>query len=102
MPFPESLLLRSTIVSISPIMAPTSTQDFDATVSVPASGGVTNLEPGIYVPTVAFFKDDEEVDTETTRKHALRLASSGIKGIGQDMGVHSTEHVLTLCSHTWQ
>ncbi|KAI4856174.1 dihydrodipicolinate synthetase family protein [Aureobasidium sp. EXF-8846] len=63
-------------------MAPTSTQDFDATASAPISGGVMNrLEAGIYVPTVAFFKDDEEVDIETTRKHALRLASSGIKGI---------------------
>jgi hypothetical protein len=100
--FPKLLLLRSIIVSISPIMAPTSTQDFDATVSVPASGGVMKLEAGIYVPTVAFFQEDEEVDTEITRKHALRLASSGIKGIGQNIGVHSTKQVLTLYSHTWQ
>jgi 4-hydroxy-2-oxoglutarate aldolase len=72
-------------------MAPTSTQDFDATPSAPISGGVINrLEAGIYVPTVAFFDDAEEVDIETTRKHALRLASSGIKGIGQDIGVHRT------------
>ncbi|KAI5242664.1 dihydrodipicolinate synthetase family protein [Aureobasidium subglaciale] len=41
----------------------------------------TKLEAGIYVPTVAFFKDDEEVDVETTRRHVLKLASSGIKGI---------------------
>ncbi|CAD0115223.1 unnamed protein product [Aureobasidium uvarum] len=63
-------------------MAPTSTQDFDATVSAPISGVSSRLEAGIYVPTVAFFKNDEEVDVETTHKHALRLAGSGIKGIG--------------------
>ncbi|KAG9602885.1 dihydrodipicolinate synthetase, partial [Aureobasidium melanogenum] len=62
-------------------MAPTLTHDFDATMSGSASGARTKLEAGIYVPTVAFFKEDEEVDVETTRKHALRLASSGIKGI---------------------
>jgi 4-hydroxy-2-oxoglutarate aldolase len=80
-------------------MAPTSTQDLDTTVSLPASNGM-KLEAGIYVPTVAFFKDDEEVDVDTTRKHALRLASSGIKGIGQDADVQRTEHVLTLHSNT--
>lgn len=66
-------------------MAPTSTHDFDATVSGSASEARTKLKAGIYVPTVAFFKDDEEVDVETTRKHALRLASSGIKGIGEQL-----------------
>ncbi|KAK4541325.1 hypothetical protein LTR36_008083 [Oleoguttula mirabilis] len=39
------------------------------------------LLPGIYVPTVAFFQADEELDLETTRKHAARLAGTGIKGI---------------------
>lgn len=63
-------------------MAPTSTQDINAGVSVSASRAEAKLEAGIYVPTVAFFKEDEEVDIETTSKHALRLASSGIKGIG--------------------
>jgi 4-hydroxy-2-oxoglutarate aldolase len=83
------------------MMAPTSAQDLDVPASTPALSGVENrLEAGIYVPTVAFFKDDEEVDIETTRKHALRLASSGIKGIGQDIGIHRTKYVLTLYSHT--
>jgi hypothetical protein len=50
-----------------------------------ASGVRAQLEAGIYVPTVAFFKDDEEIDVEATRKHALRLASSGIKGIGEQL-----------------
>jgi 4-hydroxy-2-oxoglutarate aldolase len=82
-------------------MAPTSTRNFYATVSVPASSNIRKIEAGIYVPTVAFFKDDEEVDIETTRKHALRLASSGIKGIGQDVAVQRTERVLTLYSFAW-
>lgn len=65
------------------IMAPTSTNDFNTAGATPNSPNTkVELEPGIYVPTVAFFKDDEEVDVETTSKHATRLASSGIKGIG--------------------
>ncbi|KAJ9630604.1 hypothetical protein H2203_001127 [Taxawa tesnikishii (nom. ined.)] len=39
------------------------------------------LKPGIYVPTVAFFRPDEEVDVETTLKHATNLAKAGIAGI---------------------
>ena len=74
-------------------MSPTSTHDFDTTVSGSNSGVTTKLEAGIYVPTVAFFKDDEEVDVETTRKHVLRLANSGIKGIGEQL-VFSQ---LTMC-----
>ena len=83
-------------------MAPTSTRDFNVTASISTSRVEGKLEPGIYVPTVAFFKDDEEVDIETTRKHALRLTSTGIKGIGQDVDVHRTEQLLTLHSHTRQ
>lgn len=37
--------------------------------------------PGIYVPTVAFFKPNEDVDIEATKKHAVRLAATGIQGI---------------------
>lgn len=87
--------LSNITVSIPPVMAPTSTQDCNATASIPSSRAEIKLEPGIYVPTVAFFTDNEEVDTETTHKHALRLASSGIKGIGQDVNRWRTEHVLT-------
>lgn len=74
-------------------MAPTSTHDFHTSVSRSASGAGTQLEAGIYVPTVAFFKGDEEVDIETTRKHALKLASSGIKGIGEQLEFPR----LTMC-----
>jgi dihydrodipicolinate synthase/N-acetylneuraminate lyase len=30
--------------------------------------------PGVYVPLVTFFKEDEEFDEEAHRKHVLRLA----------------------------
>lgn len=30
--------------------------------------------PGIYVPAVLFFKDDEELDDEAIKEHVLRLA----------------------------
>lgn len=39
------------------------------------------LTPGVYVPTVAFFNSDEEVDVISTEKHAARLAKTGIAGI---------------------
>lgn len=46
-----------------------------------SNGQSRTLEPGIYVPTVAFFGEGEEVDVATTKKHATRLGSTGIKGI---------------------
>ena len=42
---------------------------------------VRRLSPGVYVPTVAFFDDKEEVDITATEKHAARLTKSGIAGI---------------------
>lgn len=47
----------------------------------PTNGNV-RLVPGFYVPTVAFFKPEtEEIDIETTRKHAIRLAKAGVTGL---------------------
>ncbi|KAI3322343.1 aldolase [Xylariaceae sp. AK1471] len=39
------------------------------------------LTPGFYVPTVAFFTPQDEVDETTTSEHALRLAKAGVTGI---------------------
>lgn len=39
------------------------------------------LPKGIYVPTVAFFQSDEEIDLATTEKHATYLARSGVTGL---------------------
>lgn len=40
------------------------------------------LLPGIYVPTVAFFKDGTEaVDLAIVEKHAIRLAEAGVAGL---------------------
>lgn len=39
------------------------------------------LIPGVYVPTVAFFDDNEDIDIASTEKHAARLAKTGIAGI---------------------
>lgn len=61
-------------------MAPISTADMELAGSA-TSESFDLLKPGIYVPTVAFFQDNEEVDTETTKKHAKRLAGTGIRGI---------------------
>ena len=40
------------------------------------------LQPGVYVPTVAFFeKETEDLDLETIRRHAVRLARAGVAGL---------------------
>ncbi|KAF3391228.1 putative 4-hydroxy-2-oxoglutarate aldolase [Penicillium rolfsii] len=39
------------------------------------------LPRGVYVPTVAFFQPDEELDLATTEKHATYLATSGVTGL---------------------
>ena len=39
------------------------------------------LPDGVYVPTVAFFKEDDEVDLEATQRHAVQLAEAGVAGI---------------------
>lgn len=39
------------------------------------------LTQGIYVPTVAFFTPDEELDLETTVLHTVQLVKSGVSGI---------------------
>ncbi|KAH6683588.1 dihydrodipicolinate synthetase [Plectosphaerella plurivora] len=45
------------------------------------ASSATPLAPGLYVPTVAFFADDDSIDVATTQAHATRLANSGIAGI---------------------
>lgn len=39
------------------------------------------LKPGLYVPTLAFFKDNEELDDGTIGQHAIRMARAGVMGI---------------------
>ncbi|KAI6783097.1 dihydrodipicolinate synthetase family protein [Emericellopsis cladophorae] len=43
--------------------------------------GRSSLNRGIYVPTVAFFTPEDEVDVETTISHATRLAQAGVAGL---------------------
>lgn len=54
------------------------------------------LRPGVYVPTVAFFKENEDLDLETIGKHAVRLAKAGVAGIATQgsngEAVHLTHH----------
>lgn len=39
------------------------------------------LLPGIWVPTPAFFKANEDLDLDTTAQHAVHLAEAGVAGI---------------------
>lgn len=48
------------------------------------ANGTTKRNPlphGVYVPTVTFFRPDEEVDLATVEKHAAYLARSGVTGL---------------------
>lgn len=42
---------------------------------------VPDLTEGIYVPTVAFFTPQEEIDLDTTASHVLGLVEAGVSGI---------------------
>lgn len=49
-----------------------------------AANGTFSRNPlphGVYVPTVAFFQTDEEIDLATVEKHAAYLARSGVTGL---------------------
>ena len=39
------------------------------------------LVPGVYVPTMCFFDEKEDVDTEAIASHAVRLARAGVTGL---------------------
>jgi dihydrodipicolinate synthase/N-acetylneuraminate lyase len=63
------------------------------------------LKPGINVPLVAFFhKDSEEVDVETTAKHAVRLAKAGMTSLttqgSNGEAVHLTREERILITST--
>lgn len=61
-------------------MAPSATADHQETAQV-VTEGTCPLVKGFYVPTVAFFNDNEDVDVDTTFRHASYLASTGVAGI---------------------
>ncbi|KAL3471414.1 putative KHG-aldolase [Aspergillus californicus] len=62
------------------------------------------LKPGIYVPTIAFFDANDAVDIETTAKHAVRLAKSGVAGLvthgSNGEAVHLTHDERMLINQT--
>ncbi|KAI6086418.1 hypothetical protein F4821DRAFT_238223 [Hypoxylon rubiginosum] len=53
------------------------TQEDNSSYSAPSS----DLSPGFYVPTVAFFTPEDSIDEKTTIEHAVRLAKAGVSGI---------------------
>ncbi|KPI45182.1 putative 4-hydroxy-2-oxoglutarate aldolase, mitochondrial [Cyphellophora attinorum] len=52
-----------------------------STNGVNGHGPERKLVPGINVPMVAFFKDNEDVDVEATAKHTVRLAKAGMTAL---------------------
>ncbi|KAJ3954735.1 hypothetical protein N0V92_008753 [Colletotrichum tropicale] len=55
---------------------PTTTSSYGAPKALNA-----RLPDGVYVPTLAFFTDTEEVDTNTLEHHLVRLINAGVAGI---------------------
>lgn len=62
------------------------------------------LRPGVYVPTVAFFKANEDLDLVTIGTHAVRLAKAGVAGIATQgsngEAVHLTHQERQQVTHT--
>lgn len=63
------------------------------------------LVPGIYVPTVLFFDDEnEDIDTDTVQRHAVHLAREGVAGIAvqgsNGEAVHLTSQERALVTRT--
>lgn len=62
------------------------------------------LHPGIYVPTLAFFKDNEDLDLVPVGKHAVRLARAGVAGLATQgsngEAVHLSHHERKLVTQT--
>ncbi|UPK99030.1 hypothetical protein LCI18_009965 [Fusarium solani-melongenae] len=62
-------------------MAVSSTAEENGAVNHSATTTACPLTDGIYVPTVAFFTPDSNIDVEATRAHAARLAQAGVAGL---------------------
>lgn len=64
-------------------MAPSLTTNLSHDVSQSNNHRQDGLQPGIYVPTVAFFEPDEhqKVDVDATARHVQMLARAGVTGI---------------------
>ena len=63
------------------------------------------LVPGVYVPTMCFFKEgSEDVDTETIARHSVRLARAGVTGLATQgsngEAVHLTHSERRLVTST--
>ncbi|PGH33045.1 hypothetical protein GX50_04119 [[Emmonsia] crescens] len=63
------------------------------------------LKPGIYVPTVAFFKEvSEDLDLDTISSHAVRMARAGVAGLATQgsngEAVHLSHHERNLATKT--
>ncbi|PGH10367.1 hypothetical protein GX51_00124 [Blastomyces parvus] len=67
--------------------------------------GSRRLKPGIYVPTVAFFKEiSEELDLDTISSHAVRMAKAGVAGLATQgsngEAVHLSHNERNLVTRT--
>jgi len=95
-------------ISISAVDSPFS-QSSDSLHSTAASSvdhGQMNkpLQPGVYVPTLAFFNENEDLDLVTVGKHAVRLAKAGVAGLATQgsngEAVHLSHHERKLVTQT--
>ena len=49
--------------------------------SIDDANMIKPLRPGVYVPTVVFFNESEDLDLPTIGEHAVRLAKAGVAGL---------------------
>lgn len=80
---------------ISPATPPSETMD-----TLPS----TLLPMGVYVPTVAFFDAEDELDIKATQGHAIRLANAGVAGIvvhgsnGEAVHLSNQERIIVIAA----
>lgn len=67
----------------------------DATIDINMNPMKPPLVPGIYVPTICFFDEVENVDTATIAHHAVRLAEAGVTGIATQGSNGEAVHLTT-------
>ncbi|KAK3990384.1 hypothetical protein QBC44DRAFT_325645 [Cladorrhinum sp. PSN332] len=53
----------------------------EAPLEAPSGSPQDRLPNGVYVPMLAFFTPDDEIDVPTTQKHTARLLAAGVTGL---------------------
>jgi len=91
---------HSAIMTVPVLSAPATPPAMDAVTDY----SVVAMPAGVYVPTIAFFNDNDEIDIQATQQHATRLANAGVAGLvvhgsnGEAVHLSREERVLVIAA----